>query len=283
MAQREGSILCPSCRKLIHSSEPSCPYCGAVAPGLVRAPRSLDALIGPNADTSAWLVGACAGMYLLSLVLDPSAVMRSLQNFSLYTAFAPSTAMLYTLGMTGGVAIIFGGWWTVLTSSFLHASLVHVAFELMWTRSLGQMVSTWFGPARLLVIWFVSGAVGHLLYNLLSDQPIVGSDANICGLLGALLAFGRRSGGSFGADLLKRMTVITAIFLGLPLLFGASLNTADLGGLVAGAVMGAMMPLADQARETRVVQLTALAFIGLTVLGFIASAVRLGPMMLGGP
>jgi hypothetical protein len=88
-------------------------------------------------------------------------------------------------------------------------------------------------------------------------------------------------GGTFGADLMKRMTVITAIFLGLPLLFGASLNTADLGGLVAGLILGSVMPVSDQTRETRVVQLTALVFIGLTVLGFIASAVRLGPMMLG--
>ncbi|MCK6522076.1 rhomboid family intramembrane serine protease [Myxococcota bacterium] len=283
MAQREGSILCPSCRKLIHSSEPSCPYCGATAPGLVRAPRSLDALIGPDADTSLWLVGAVAGMYVLSLVLDPSAVTRTLQSFSLYTAFAPSGGILYTLGMTGGIAIIFGGWWTVLTSSFLHASLVHVAFELMWTRSIGQLVASYFGPARLLVLWFVTGAIGHTLYNLLSDQPLVGADANICGLLGALIAFGRRRGGAGGAELMKRMTVITALFLGMPLLFGASLNTADLGGFATGLVLGSVMPMADQARETRAVQLTALAFIGLTVLGVMASAVRLGPMMLGGP
>lgn len=283
MAQREGSILCPSCRKLIHSSEERCPYCGAVAPGLVRLPRGLNAVIGPDADTSAWLVGAMAGMYVLSLVLSPETVMRSLQSFSLYTAFAPSMGILYTLGMTGGVATAFGAWWTVLTSSFLHASLVHVAFELMWTRSLGQMISGWFGPARLLLIWFLSGAAGHTLYNLLGDQPMVGSDANICGLVGALLAFGRRAGGSFGAELMKRMVVAMALFLGLPLLFGASLNTADLGGLAAGLVLGSVMPVAGQAPETRLAQLGALAFIGLTALGVVASAVRLGPMMLGGP
>jgi hypothetical protein len=56
-----------------------------------------------------------------------------------------------------------------------------------------------------------------------------------------------------------------------------------LGGFLTGLLLGAVTPMAQRSQETRLVQLFALGLILLTVGGFVASAARLGPMMLGGP
>ncbi|MHB8766668.1 MAG: rhomboid family intramembrane serine protease, partial [Deferrisomatales bacterium] len=70
-------ILCPSCRKLITSDEPRCPYCGLSRPG-ARWSRSLYGLLRLDADTLLTnILYLNVGLYVPSLALAPSRALLS--------------------------------------------------------------------------------------------------------------------------------------------------------------------------------------------------------------
>ncbi|MCK6514317.1 rhomboid family intramembrane serine protease [Myxococcota bacterium] len=283
MRKSEGSVLCSSCRRLIHVSEKTCPHCGAVAPSLFGFSPILRRYLGENADLPGLLITVNLALFVLSLALDPRVFAESAQSFSIFTALSPSSEALYTLGMTGGVAITFGCWWTVLTASFLHGGLMHIVFNVMWTRNLGGVAVEAFGPARMMVLWLLTGVGGFVLSNEVSGAPTIGASCSLYGMMGALVVWGRRRGGSIGANISRQLLVWAGIGTLFAFGVGGVNHWGHLGGFLTGLLLGAVTPMAQRSQETRLVQLFALGLILLTVGGFVASAARLGPMMLGGP
>ncbi len=101
-----------------------------------------------------------------------------------------------------------GHWWTVLSAAWLHGSLLHIFFNLMWVRQLAPPVAELYGAGRMILIWTAGSIVGFLASSaagaFLPALPLLGSragftvgaSASIFGLLGALLVYGRRSGHS---------------------------------------------------------------------------------------
>ena len=101
-----------------------------------------------------------------------------------------------------------GSWWTVLSATWLHGSLLHILFNMMWVRDLGPATADVIGPARTVIIYVVSGVCGFLLSSFagryIGALPLlagrrritVGASASIFGLLGALVHYGRKSGSS---------------------------------------------------------------------------------------
>ena len=92
-----------------------------------------------------------------------------------------------------------GEWWTLVTAIYLHGGVLHILFNVLWIRQLGPAVEELYGPARCFVIFTVSGAAGFVVSNLLGVPFTVGASGSIFGLLGAMVAFGRRRGGVFGS------------------------------------------------------------------------------------
>src|SRR5262249_56058262 len=81
--------------------------------------------------------------------------------------------------------------------------VVHIGFKVLWIRQLGPAVEELYGPSRLVVIFTVAGAAGFLASNLLVYDFTIGASGAVFGLLGALVAFGQKRGGVFGAMVLK--------------------------------------------------------------------------------
>ena len=48
-------------------------------------------------------------------------------------------------------------WWTVLTASFLHGSILHIYFNLSWLRQLGVLTVGLLGPARFIFAYLFKG------------------------------------------------------------------------------------------------------------------------------
>ena len=54
---------------------------------------------------------------------------------------------MFLLGASGGIPVFgYGRWWTMLSASWLHGSLLHIIFNMMWVRDLGPVVADMFGP-----------------------------------------------------------------------------------------------------------------------------------------
>ncbi len=276
MTRRE-SILCPSCGRLIHVSEPQCPHCGVSRPGLFGLTPWLQGLFGNRLDLVLGITLACGLLYALTLAIDLPGVGWGGGIFGLGS---PSSRALVLFGMTGDPAWAQGHLWTALTAIYLHGSLIHLVFNLLFLRWLGPEAERAFGPARFFLIWTAAGVAGFLLSNVATAHPTIGASGSVYGLLGAMAAFGRRRGGSFGRALSKQMWVL-AIGMGVfGFLYGGINNWAHGGGFAAGLLAGTLLPLQARRREGRGELALAHACLVLTGGAFLASWVVWGPAFL---
>jgi signal transduction histidine kinase/membrane associated rhomboid family serine protease/ActR/RegA family two-component response regulator len=166
--KRSGSALCYSCGKLNRVDAAVCFYCGRRQPGLWGFAPSLGRLFGRLSVAKA-ITLVCGVTYLLALALDPGAAMRPRGVFNI---LSPSSAALDALGMTGSYALARGRWWTLLTAIYLHGSLLHVAFNMLWVNQLAPAVEEVYGRARLIVIFTAAGVLGFALSGtLLGSGP----------------------------------------------------------------------------------------------------------------
>ena len=150
------------------------------------------------------------------------------------------------LGANQG-SLVFGGhqFWRLLSCMFLHASLVHLLFNMVSLFSLGSLIERLAGPMRMLGLYFIAGLCGSLLsaFNP-SNAMSIGASGAIFGLAGSLMALRFRRPRGFPEALgnrifhsLSRPVLLTfamglgLAFMGSPILFD---NWAHFGGLLAG-------------------------------------------------
>ena len=242
------SMLCPGCRRLISSDEPSCPFCGLANPGSpIR--KSLSRFSLRDSDSIIqFIIYANAAIFILALVLKPSEMGMSLNPFTL---LSPSSTSLMLLGATGTFPIdYYHRWWTILTASWLHGGILHIAFNMLALHQLGPFVAQEYGTARFLVVYLVSGICGFTLSYLVGIPFTLGASAAVCGLIGAILYYGKSRGGSFGTAIYRQAMgwIIGLILFGL-LLPGIN-NWAHGGGIAAGIAAGFALGYDERRRET---------------------------------
>jgi rhomboid protease GluP len=107
-----------------------------------------------------------------------------------------------------------------------------------------------YGPARFFVIFTVSGAAGFLVSNTLGIPFTVGASGSIFGLLGAMVAFGRRRGGVFGTMVLRQYGQWALLMFVLGFFMSGVNNLAHAGGFLGGLATGFVLSLAERRAET---------------------------------
>lgn len=260
-----GSILCPSCGRLTNADAAECLVCGRRNPGMWGFAAPLGRIFRRRSFTDV-VTAVCIALYIVSLVFDPLAALRPRGMFDI---FAPSNQALFVLGASGSIPWELGRWWTLLTAIYLHGSLLHIVFNVMWIRQLGPAVQDIYGPARLVVIFTVSGVVGFVASNLVGHPFTIGASGSIFGLLGAIVAFGYKRGGTYGTMVLKQYGQWALVLFVLGFLMPGVNNTAHAGGFVGGFLTGLALSLAERRAESRLDYLMAGACILATVLGFL--------------
>ncbi len=270
--QRTGSVICPSCGKLVGVQDKECWNCGRRNPGL----WGFSALLrraGSNFGFVSIVTWGCAALYVATLITDPRGIQMS--GFSI---LAPSLRSVLTFGASGAVPVfILGRWWTVLSAAWLHGSLLHIVFNLLWVRQLAPAASELYGASRTVIIYTVAAIAGFLLSSsaglVFGSIPLLGgagftlgASAPIFGLLGALVVYGRRGGSSHIGG--QAMTYAVILFV-----FGFVMpnidNYAHLGGFLGGYAAARVL---DPLRPERVDHLIAAVIcIALTALSIIAS------------
>ena len=276
MRQAQGSIVCAGCNNLVGINEERCPFCGAWRPGLFGWAPVLRSVVGNRLDLIPLIVGTCVTLYALALLLQPEAIFAGQGFFSL---LSPGPRALYMLGMTGGVAWQLGWWWTLLTAIYLHGSLLHIFFNVMWIRNLGPAAAEAFGPARMFVLFNVAGATGFLVSNAMSGAPTIGASGSIFGLLAALIVYGRKRGSSLMTRQLWQWAIILGIF---GFLMPGINNWAHGGGFAGGWVAASLMGFIDERRESTALLIASLAFIAITLVGVGLSFVNVTRILLPG-
>jgi len=158
--------------------------------------------------------------------------------------------------------------WRMLTSTFMHASVLHLLFNMFSLFIFGPVIENAVGRARFAALYLLAGFGGSLAVLLLApDQAVVGASGAIFGLLGAFFIIQRRLGGN-NAQLL--------VLIGLNVAFGFIVPNvawqAHVGGLVVGAAVAAVY-MATRHRSKKAVQIASVAGIGVALVAITIAAV----------
>jgi rhomboid protease GluP len=277
MRQTSGSILCPACNKLIDVDEERCPYCGAWRPGMFGYAGTVQRVLGILSPTTA-ITWISILLYAASLALDPRAAVSGAGG--IFGLLAPGNRALALLGMTYGGSLHDGRWFTMISAVFLHGSLLHIFFNLMWIHGLGPTVEDAFGRSRYFVIFMVAGIGGFLASNLLSGAPTVGASGGVFGLLAAVIAYGRRHGGSVGQAITQRAMMWAGFLLVLGFVGSRVNNFAHLGGFAAGYLASLLFLPQAERTEGPVVKIGALLLAAGAVLSVVLSLVTAAPYFM---
>lgn len=168
-----------------------------------------------------------------------------------------SGATLVRWGGNFGPLTVGGEYWRLLTAGFVHANLIHIAFNMWCLWSLGQLSERLFGHWQTFCIYLLTGVGGALLsiaYN--PGRLEVGASGAIFGIAGALLA-----GIKFGNLAIspgERKSIISSMIFFIVLNFSLGLggnvdNMCHLGGFVTGLLIG--VPLGAFAQHHKLFQL----------------------------
>jgi len=225
--------MCPHCRAFITTDDKICPYCNnQVGPSAVESRKPADALGGliPQARfTTVVLMLINTGLYVATILYT--------SHSSGDTSFDPSMTALFDFGGKEPRAIMAGQWWRLITAGFLHGGILHILMNMWVLFDLGAQAEEAYGTSRFLVIYLFSSVAGFYLSYLMTPSLSIGASAAICGLIGAMIAFGVRDGSAYGAamrNFYARWAVYILIFSFLP-----SVDIfAHLGGIAGGFLVG---------------------------------------------
>jgi membrane associated rhomboid family serine protease/Flp pilus assembly protein TadD len=158
----------------------------------------------------------------------------------------PSTRDLLHWGANSAHLTLAGDWWRLVTSMFLHIGVIHIALNMWCLWSLGGLAESLYGPWMFTAIYFISGVGGSLASIAWHPYGVsAGASGAIFGLAGALIASYYLGEFSLPRPLIAANLRCVVAFAGYNLVFGAMSGTTDnaahVGGLAAGALMGAMV------------------------------------------
>lgn len=94
-------------------------------------------------------------------------------------------------------------WYTLVSYSFLHASIMHVGFNMMWLVIFGSPLANRIGNIKFIIFWFLSAAIAALAHFYIcpdSYVPLVGASGAISGMMGAAARYGFRQVDTFGQN-----------------------------------------------------------------------------------
>ena len=235
---RVAYVRCQRCDR------PTCPQCqvpSAVGVHCVdcarrnaSSRRGVSSLLGGRAITDALvtkgLVIACVTIYLVQMALP---------SLGAQFAFVPAVASSQP--------------WRFMTTAFLHASLMHLAFNMWALWVLGSALEPILGRWRFAALCALSALGGStMIYWLASPTApaswltsTVGASGAVFGLFAALFIIQRR----FGRD---TSAIVGLLVLNLAISFiGANISwQGHLGGLVTGAIVAALYAWAPRNRRT---------------------------------
>lgn len=137
-----------------------------------------------------------------------------------------------------GFAVSEGEWYRLLTGGFLHAGLIHIAFNMFLLFILGRLLEPALGTPRFVALYFASLLAGSFGALMLTDQFVntVGASGAVFGLAGAVFVIARDRGmdtiaGEIGFLILFNLVLTFTVS-------GISIG-GHLGGLVGGVVCAA--------------------------------------------
>ena len=232
---RETGLSCSECGR------PICADCATFAPVGIRCPDHASVRRGPatklkpptvrrapglalatgNAPVTKVLIGLNVAVYLLTVVQGAGLNSPGGSLFTKWILFAP--------------AVAHGDWWRLGTAMFLHASIIHIGFNMLALYFIGTPVEQYLGGARYLGLYLVSGLAGSAGALLVQSPnvPTLGASGAIFGILGAMLIIEWQVTGRLAGQAMTWIVINLVISFSIP---GISWG-GHIGGLIGGILI----------------------------------------------
>jgi membrane associated rhomboid family serine protease len=235
---RETGLSCSECGR------PICADCANFGPVGIRCPdhatasgRRPAARIRPRPVRRAPGLALASGSAPVTRLLIAANVAIYLITAAQGGGFnAPGGELLSKFVLVGPL-VANGGWWRLITAMFLHASILHIAFNMYALWVIGTPVEQYLGRARYVGLYFVSGlagSAGALLQSPLT--PVVGASGAIFGILGAMLIIEWQVTGRLAGNAMTFIVINLVISFAIP--------NISWGGHVGGLIGGILITLA---------------------------------------
>ncbi len=239
-----------------------CPDCATQGGKAVRLPA-----MSASSDTpvvTLTLIGLCVLGYLLS------------GGFP----FGSGQSQLFYDGALAAPPIGAGGqYWRLVTAGFLHAGLMHLAFNMILLWFIGSQMEPQLGRARFLALYVVSLLGGSFGALLLSPNALtVGASGAIFGLMGAASAIIYARGGNPLQSGIGMLLVFNLVFSFV--LSNVSIG-GHLGGLAAGALAGGAFVMAERRGQPAIGWAACGAIALVAVVGSLVLAAASVPTFIG--
>lgn len=260
---RCGRPACPEC--LTSASVGfHCRACVAESRSSQRVARTVaGAVHGQQPRVTTALIAINVAVFVIVAVQSRSA--SDFAGSSVYNAFL--MVPMYVAG---------GEWWRIVSSGFLHLSIMHIALNMLALYFIGLGLERVLGRWRYLVVYGLSllgGSACVLLFAGVTSGS-AGASGAIFGLMGALLVTLKR----LHLDLRQAGFIIVINLVATFAIPGISWQ-AHLGGLAVGAVVGAAMVYAPAARRNLWQIGSCVAVLVALVVVFVVKDVTLGPVV----
>ncbi|GAC1579252.1 MAG: hypothetical protein NVS3B7_13150 [Candidatus Elarobacter sp.] len=143
--------------------------------------------------------------------------------------------------LLGRAVVERGEWWRIITSGFLHGSIMHIALNMLALSQVGNLVEELFGKVRFLLLYTIALAgSGFAVVWFNYDVPTLGASGAIFGLFGALVAVGLRLG-SRGRSLIGQVLPVIVINLVFTFTIPGISSAGHVGGLITGFIAGLVL------------------------------------------
>ncbi len=236
--------LCPSCGTLVGASATRCHQCGAnLTFSLAAASKSLGRLMPATSPATYGILGLSIVIYVVSLLLTirmSGSMPMGGGLGGLLGLGSINGDILQRLGASLPYPVEVAQPWRLVTAVFLHASLLHIVFNMWVLMDLAPQIEELYGSARFLFMYVVCGIGGYVLSSGFWHFSVGGSGA-IIGLVGILLALttGRQS---IGMRMVRSQLIRWLIYLAIwGFLVPGIDNYAHAGGLATGFILGKIM------------------------------------------
>lgn len=188
----------------------------------------------------------------------------------------PTPQQAIAFGADFGPLTLNGQWWRLVTSMFVHFGIIHIGFNMWCLWDLGRTAEILMGRFPYLLAYFASGIFGSIAS--VYWHPLAagaGASGAIFGMAGVLVTFVYLKKTPAHLQINKKMLSSLGGFIFYNLVIGASIpgisNAAHVGGLVMGAMVGALLPAANASESSRRSRLSLV--VALCAASLLASAV----------
>lgn len=278
--QRTGSVLCTSCGVLVGVNDETCYNCGRRNPALWGFAPALRTL-GADLGFVPFVIGTCVVLYILTLASSSGIV--GMQGLAL---LAPRNTAVILFGASGYYPVFeLGRWWTVMSAGWLHGGILHIFMNMLAFRQLAPSVVELLGPGRTMTVYIAGSVAGFTLSSVAGSdyfpqlpflhgaQLTLGASASIAALIGAILAYGHRSGSTQARSYASSYAIMLVIY---GFIFPGIDNYAHAGGFGGGYLVTRLLdPLKPERVDHMVIGIVCVALSLLSVVVSVLQVVLL--------